>query len=218
MTYMEFTRKLLEQIPAGTLIYTSRIAERMAVRFTLEPKEAAAATSVAVKRILDTNLVPDLRFYQKGIYFRTVVTPFGERGIDRERLIADKYMLPDKGYETGLFLLHRMGLTTQMPKEHVIATNMAKECVRIDKKLGVTIKPPKVEINAENKRYLQTLDALDLLDKSPVDAENPYETIANYIIEHNLAYGTLLFFADRYYNKNTVLQLAHTAGKGGYVL
>lgn len=218
MTYMDFTRDLLEQVPAGTPIYTGWIAERMAVRFTLEPKEAAAATSVAVKRIMDMNLVPNLRFYQKGIYFRTVVTPFGERGIDRERLIADKYLLPDKGYETGLILLHRMGLTTQMPKEHVIATNMARECARTDKKLGVTIKPPKVEINTDNKRYLQTLDALELMDKAPVDAEHPYETIASYIIKHDLAYGTLLFFADRYYNKNTIMQLAHTAGEGRYSL
>lgn len=218
MTYMDFTRDLLEKFPAGTPIYTGRIAERMADRFTLEPKEAAAATSVAIKRIMDTNLVPDLRFYQKGIYFRTVATPFGERGIDRERLIADKYLLPDKGYEAGLVLLHRMGLTTQMPKEHVIATNMAKECARTDKKLGVTIKPPKVEINADNKRYLQTLDALELLDKAPVDAERPYDIVANYIIKNDLTYGTLLFFADRYYNKNTIMQLAHTAGEGGYAL
>ena len=130
MTYMDFTCDLLKQMPIGTPIYTGQIAERIAARFTLEFKDAAAATSVAVKRIMDGKKIPDLRFYQKGIYFRTIVTPFGERGIDRERLVADKYLLPDKGYETGLVLLHRMGLTTQMPKEHVIATNMAKECVR----------------------------------------------------------------------------------------
>lgn len=216
MTYMDFTCDLLKQVPIGTPIYTGQIAERMADRFTLEFKDAAAATSVAVKRIMDGKIIPDLRFYQKGIYFRTIVTPFGERGIDRERLVADKYLLPDKGYETGLVLLHRMGLTTQMPKEHVIATNMAKECVRTDKKLGVVIRPPKTEINAENKAYLQMLDALELLDKAPVDAENPYEIVANHIREKDLRYEKLLFFADRYYNKNTIMQLAHTAGKGGY--
>ena len=30
----------------------------------------------------------------------------------------------------------------------------------MDKKLGVTIRPPKAEITAENKSYLQTLDVL----------------------------------------------------------
>lgn len=218
MTYMDFTCLLLQQIPAGAPIYTKQIAEKIANRFSLRPKEAAAAASVAIKRIMDSKVFPDLRFYQKGIYFRTVVTPFGERGIDREQLVADKYLLPDKGYETGLALLHSMGLTTQMPKEHVIATNMAKECARADKKLGVTIRPPKVEINTDNKPYLQTLDALELLDKAPVDAERPYEIIADHIRKNDLAYGTLLSFADRYYNKNTIMQLAHTAGKGGHVL
>lgn len=215
MTYINFTCELLQQIPPGMPIYIRQIAEEIASRFTLEMKDAAAAASVAVKRIMDGNIIPELRFYQKGIYFRTVVTPFGERGIDRERLIADKYLLPDKGYETGLGLLHRMGLTTQMPNEQVIATNVARDCARTDKKLNIIIRPPKVEVNASNRAYLQTLDALELMEKAPVDAEQPYEIIANFIRENNLLYEKLLFFADRYYNRNTVIQLAHTAGEGG---
>lgn len=218
MTYIDFTCELLQQVPPGMPIYIRQVAEKIANRFALEMKDAAAAASVAVKRIMDGKIIPELRFYQKGIYFRTVVTPFGEREIDRERLIADKYMLPDKGYETGLGLLHRMGLTTQMPKEQVIATNAARECTRTDKKLNIIIRPPKVAVSAGNKAYLQTLDALELMEKAPVDAERPYEIIANYIRENNLLYEKLLFFADRYYNRNTVMQLAHTAGEGGPVI
>ncbi len=218
MTYIDFTCELLQQVPPGMPIYIRQVAEKIANRFALEMKDAAAAASVAVKRIMDGKIIPELRFYQKGIYFRTVVTPFGEREIDRERLIADKYMLPDKGYETGLGLLHSMGLTTQMPKEQVIATNAARECTRTDKKLNIIIRPPKVAVSAGNKAYLQTLDALELMEKAPVDAERPYEIIANYIRENNLLYEKLLFFADRYYNRNTVMQLAHTAGEGGPVI
>ena len=218
MTYMEYTRALLEQMPTGAPIYINRLAIDLAEHFSLDEKQAAAATPVAVKRIMDGDLVHDLRFYQKGIYYRTVMTPFGEKGIDKEKLIADKYLLPDKGYETGLTLLHHLGLATQMPREHLIATNKAKECVRTDKKLGVTIKPPKVKIDADNKAYLQTLDALELLDKAPVDAEQPYQVMAKHIQEYGLHYGKLLFFADRYYNKNTIMQLAHTASEGGYAI
>ena len=218
MTYIDFTCELLQQVPPGMPIYIRQVAEKIANRFALEMKDAAAVASVAVKRIMDGKIIPELRFYQKGIYFRTVVTPFGEREIDRERLIADKYMLPDKGYETGLGLLHRMGLTTQMPKEQVIATNAARECTRTDKKLNIIIRPPKVAVSAGNKAYLQTLDALELMERAPVDAERPYEIIANFIRENNLLYEKLLFFADRYYNRNTVMQLAHTAGEGGTVI
>ena len=214
MTYMDFTCNLLKKAPVGAPIYTGQVAEKMAEHFTLERKEAAAATAVAFKRIMDGKLIPDLRFYQKGIYYRTISTPFGERGIDREQLVADKYLFPNKGYETGLTFLHRIGLTTQMPKERVIATNMAKECARTDKKLEVVIKPPKAEISAENKDYLQILDALEILDKAPIDAEHPYEIIAEHIREKELRYERLLYFAAHYYNKNTVMQLAHTAGEG----
>lgn len=44
-----------------------------------------------------------------------------------------------------------MGLTTQIPNKRVIVTNVAKDCIRTDKKLDIMIKPPKTEVNADNK-------------------------------------------------------------------
>lgn len=61
------------------------------------------------------------------------------------------------------------------------ATNIAKYCTHMDKKLGVTIRPQKAEITTENKSYLQMFDALELLDKAPIDAEHPYSVIASHI-------------------------------------
>lgn len=214
MTYTEYIKSLLTLYQPGTPIYIANIADKLAKEFQLASKEATAATSVAIKRMMDNGTVTDLRFFQKGIYYRTIVTPFGEKGINKAQLIADKYILPDKGYETGLFLLHRMGLTTQMPREYVIATNLAKECARTDKRLGITIRPPKVAVNAENKAYLQILDVLELIEKAPIDAERPYEKIATHIQSSHLQYDRLLFLADNYYNHKTIIQLAHTAGKG----
>jgi len=112
-------------------------------------------------------------------------------------------------------MLHQMGLTTQMPRERLLATNVAKECKRTDKKLGVTIRPPKVTVNAGNMEYLQMLDAMELLDKAPIDAKQPYTILARKIQEQNLRYGTLLALADRHYPQNTVMRLAHTASAGG---
>ena len=203
----------MEQQEPGNPIYTNVISGAVAADYNIDKKKAAAATSVALKRILDKGYLPDLRCYQKGIYFRTVNTPFGEIGISREKLIAIKYLLPDKGYETGLSLLHNLGLTTQMPAEHLLATNVAKECVRYDSKLGVSICPPKVPVNADNKAYLQILDALDLLDKAPVDAHDPYTILADHIRRNGLKYETLLYYADRYYNRKTIIRLAHTASQ-----
>ena len=213
MTYTEYIRSFLERKDHGTPIYTDELAEAVSAEYGINKKKAAAAAAVAVKRIMDKGELPDLRSYQKGIYYRTADTPFGEMGIDREQLIADKYLLHDNGYETGLRLLHHMGLTTQMPTEHLLATNAAKDCIRYDSKLGVSICPPKAPVNAENKAYLQTLDAIDLLDKAPVDVQDPYTILADHIRQNGLQYETLLYYADRYYNRKTIIRLAHTASQ-----
>lgn len=215
MTYMSYILNIIKRQSPGTPIYSDEIAEGLAAQFRISKKKAAAATAVAVKRIMDGCILPDLRCYQKGIYYRTVVTPFGEMEISREKLIADKYLRPDCGYETGLGLLHHLGLTTQMPAEHMLATNAAKNCIRHDKKLGVSICPPKTKITAENRAYLQTLDAIEFMDKAPVDVQNPYTILANHIRKNGLQYEILLSYADLYYNRRTIIQLAHTASQKG---
>lgn len=218
MTYIAFIENEIRKIPVGIPIYTSKLSSELAANYNLNFNDASAATSVAIKRIIDSNLIDELRFYQKGIYYRTSVTPFGEVKIDRQCLIEDKYLQPDKGYETGISFLNRIGLTTQIPRDETIATNMAKDCSRIDKRLGVVIKPPKTTINSDNINYLQILDALELIDNTPVDVDNPFEIIAKYIKEQGLKYEKLLYIADCYYNKKTIIQLAHTAGQGGYLI
>lgn len=214
MTYIEFICDLIKDIPTGTPIYTKNIAQKLAEHYVMPEKDAALATSVAFKRILDGDIVPLLRCYQKGIYYKAEVTPFGETVINQEQLIADKYILPDMGYETGLSLMYQMGLTTQIPNERTIATNAVKNYVRVDKKLGVVVKPPKVKITEKNKDYLQILDVLELIDKAPVDEQQPYTVIAEQIKKRNLQYGELLAFANNYYTRKTILQLANTASAG----
>ena len=214
MTYTEFIFLRLKNYETGQPIYTSDIAAKLADAYGLNQKEAVAATAVVFKRMMDEKKISNLRFHQKGIYYFTVVTPFGEAGIDTERLIADKYLLPDIGYETGYTMLHRMGLTTQLPNQRCIATNKATDCTRTDYKLNVIIRPPKTTINEENKAYLQFLDVLDLMDKAPIDAIHPYKVLTNYIHQMKLKYELLLSLADKYYSKKTILQLAHTASEG----
>ena len=213
MTYTEFIHNYIEQQEQGTPIYISEVANTVAEKYGIDRKKAAAATSVAVKRIIDSDVLADLRCYQKGIYYRTVATPFGELEINKETLIANRYINPERGYVAGLRLLYHLGLTTQIPTEYMIATNVAKECVRYDNRLGVVIRPPKTMINAENRAYLQTLDALDILDKAPVDAESPYALLGNHIRQNGLQYEKLLYYADKYYNQKTIIRLAHTASR-----
>ncbi len=214
MTYNDYIIQAVAAVPAGVPVYTADLAEKLMAAYSLEKDKAKAAVSVAMKRIMDNQLCPNLRFYQKGIYYIAVKTAFGETGINKELLIRRKYLHPDNGYETGYGALYKMGLTTQLPGDRVIATNAATECLREDKKLGVFVKPAKTQVTTANKLYLQLLDAVELLDKAPVDGGDPYAILAAHIQNHQLQYDKLLALADRYYNKNTIIQIAHIAATG----
>ena len=212
--YTDFICEKICVVPEGIPIYTRQLAEKIAVAYQLSKREASVATAVAVKRVMDKGVIPELRCYKKGVYYRTAATPFGEIGINKEQLIADKYLLPDIGYETGLTVLYKIGLISQMPRERILATNVAKGCMRTDRKLDVIIRPPKTIITAKNKDYLQVLDMLELVEKALIDEKHPFEVLADYIQKKELQYIILLALADRYYNYRTLLCLAHTANKG----
>lgn len=214
MTYIEYLCEEIRKIEPGEPIYSKHLSKKVKDAFNLDYKSAAAAIAVAIKRIIENKMIPDLRIYQKGIYYRTIKTVFGEMGINKNKLIADKYLADNKGYETGPVILHRLGLTSQMPKQILVATNVAKECMRVDNKLGVVIRVPKVKITAENKAYLQILDVLDMIDNTPIDEIEPHYVVANHIKKQNLRYDILLALADKYYNQRTILQLARAASVG----
>lgn len=215
MTYTEYISKYIRDRETGEPIYTNQLASLVAKDYRLSSADASAAVSVAMKRLMDRKAIPELRRFQKGIYYKAKATLFGETGISREHLIADKYLANNNGYETGLSLLHLMGLTTQMPAVRSVATNKASDCSRADDKLGVLVCPPKTRIDEKNKKYLQLLDALELIPKTPVDVPEPLKIVAKYIQRERLGYRELLYYADRHYSKQTVLLLAHVVGEGG---
>ncbi len=208
--YVKFVCREINKVKIGDPIYTKNISKKLSDCKGLDLKAASAAVSVAINRIEERKLIPDFCFYKKGIYYRTALTPFGEIEINKECLISDKY-LKENGYETGPSLMHRIGLTTQIPRERTIATNIAAKYGHSDKELDIKICHPKTKVTFLNKKYLQILDALNSMNKVPIDAPYPYLIIAKFINDNHLQYEKLLAYADRWYNKETILQLAHTA-------
>lgn len=213
MTYMKYICAWLREQPIGKPIFLADIGQAVSKDYKIGVKEASAAVSVAVKRILEGNILPELRFYKKGIYYRTEMTAFGEIGIDKAELIADRYLAGNNGYETGLTFLHRLGLASQLPSNEYLATNRVR-AARTEKNLNIVLCPSRTIINESNKDYLQTLDAIELLGKAPVDAENPYSIMAKHIQNLGLSYQKLLALADKFYNKHTICELARTASEG----
>ncbi len=211
MTYTDFIRGQLQKYAPGQPIYASLLAREMEKHFGISEKKAGAAVAVTVSRIMANRDDQKLRTFQKGIYYLTEETPFGVIDIDKDQLIFEKYLFSSHGYESGLGFLNRLGLTTQMPKTRDVVTNHATDGTRWDEKLGVRIHPAKTPVTPENKPYLQILDAMEIMKKAPVDAENPYRIFARFIDENALNYQTLLSLAGSYYSQTTLKILAKTA-------
>lgn len=213
MTYMDFTLRYLKKQNVAEPIYTREVAEAMVKEFGVNEKTASLRAASSINRILSEEKLPSLRRYQKGIYYKTEPTFFGEAVIDKAQLIQNKYLLPDIGYEAGESILHRLGLTTWMPRKRILATNAAKQSIRYDQKLDVWIRPGKTKINQYNMKYLQTLDVLSTLDGSPIDVEDPYKILEKHIERNKLHYDILLAYASTYYSQKTILALAEVAKK-----
>lgn len=213
MTYYNYVVEYIKKCPFSAPIFVADIGNMVMKDYNLPIDKANAAVAVVMKRIMTRKQIPNLRFFQKGIYYRTEETPFGETGINKELLILRKYMDNDQGYETGARLLYKLGLTTQLPNARLIATNAVKECLRRDEKLNVSVCPPKVIITRKNKDYLQFLDVLEMLNRTPIDVEDPYRILASYIEKKKLRYDLLLALANKYYPQRTILQLAQTAAE-----
>ena len=218
MTYCDYVVEYINNTPKSAPIYVADIGNMVRKDYKLPIEKANAAVSVAMKRIMTRKQVSDLRFYQKGIYYRAETTPFGDTGIDKELLIIRKYLDNDQGYETGTRLLYKIGLTTQLPNTRLIATNTAKVCIRHDEKLNVAVCPPRIRITRKNKDYLQLLDVLEMLDRTPIDAEDPYGILAEYIKQKDLEYGLLLALAYKYYPQRTIIHLAQTASESEMII
>ena len=214
-TYKDYIKDRICDYRIGMPIYLADLAIEMVADYRISNAKAHAAVSVAIKRIIDNSEIPNLRLFQKGIYYLTKETAFGETRIDKDAIIRDRYLKDNNGYEYGAYALYKLGLTTQLPNQREIVSNHSYECRRKDKKLDVWVKPPKTEINQNNIEYLMILDAIDIVDKFPVDVEKPYRYFAEYINKKELKYSTLLAFADKYYNLGTIKKLASVAGESG---
>ena len=216
MTYVENIKKQINKYEVAEPIYISVLAKNLAQEYNLPIQKATANVSVILKRIINNNCIPELRFYSKGIYYKTRTNVFGDLRIDKQKIIADKYLNNNNGYETGLSFMHRLSLTTQLPAYKTYASNNADNCLRFNTKYEIYVCPAKTLITSDNIRYLQILDAVEMLPKTPIDADEPYLIISKYIYDNNLDYELLLYIAQCFYSKNVIIDLAFVAGRSKY--
>lgn len=209
--YTQFVQDRIACFNIGDPILVRNLGNEIANAYDMDDKKANAVATVAVKRIMEAGTVPTLRCFGKGIYYLTKQTVFGETGINKEKLIDIKYLSGDNGYETGVTVMHKIGLTSLMPAERTFVSNHAQNRTKKDDMLGIIVKAPKTTVTRDNRKYLQFLDLLNIYDEVPIDAEDPYVILGDFVQTNALDYGKLLNIADLYYNNDTILRLAHVA-------
>ena len=160
-----------------------------------------------------TNKNKNLVRYQKGIYYKTKRTPFGNVGIDYANIVSEIYLMEDEkiiGYETGPSFFNKIGLTTQMSKKTYIVTNNNRRKIKDLAEEIVLIKPIK-EINNDNYRYFQFLDLLNNKFDVQIEAADYLYKLENFINKFDLNYKRLMAFAYEYNNNEIYKKLAQLA-------
>jgi len=210
--YGQFVVNNINSLPYGVPIYTEDIANNLAKQFHLDIGKAKGLVNVNLNRIAQKL---DLERFQKGIYFKAKVTPFGKTKLNPAYITQNAYLLKNEesiGYETGATFMNQIGLTTQMAKYRYIVTNVFnRNGCKIDDKLHVVIRKPYTFVTNENYKYLQILDAVENKEKVPVDANEPNKVILEYIKSCKLDIIKLLAYASKYYGKETLRHLGEIA-------
>ena len=155
--------------------------------------------------------------YQKGIYFKTVTTPFGKAPINYTELVRRTYISDGDevfGYETGPSYMNKIGLTTQMSAQTYIATERTRATI-VQGDKNIQLLAPITDITKSNYRYLQFLDILDNRMKIAIEADNVHEILRAYIDKYRLNFETLLYYANYYKNNRLYGRIAELA-RGGY--
>lgn len=151
--------------------------------------------------------------YQKGIYYKATLTPFGLSKIDKVLLIQRLYLTHDEevfGYESGPSYMNKIGLTTQIPTLTYVATNKVRYSI-LDKEDGIRFIKPVIPIDKDNYRYLQLLDILDNKMNIEIEASDYIEILRKEISKYNLNFETLIHLASYYNSREVYLGLSKLA-------
>ncbi|NJD02246.1 MAG: hypothetical protein FIA99_06535 [Ruminiclostridium sp.] len=203
-TYGEFITNKIADIPYGQSFQTDIIAEAMAEEYAIPVHKAKPITNVTLKRLADRGLIER---FQKGVYYRAKQTVFGKARPSED--ILEAQLLTRRGneiigYETGLSLMNKIGLTTLVPKKREIATNAYRKNIN-DR--YIIARKPVITVNAGNFRYLQLLDVIRDLPEAPVDAENPKALLHAFTEKNGLDTVETLTYAKQHYPQKTLLNL-----------
>ena len=203
--YGKYVKQAVDRVAYGTIVWPRTIAADMAKEFAIPLGQAMTICNLKLKRLADHGTIVRL---QKGTYCRAKQTVFGKLGPSKDELATQMLMRVEgrvTGYETGASALNKLGLITLLPRNREIATNNYR--ARLPEGCHVAARKPVTEVDNENWRYLQLIDAVDNLPRFPIDVEHPERQLRSFAERQKLDPLRLITMAHKYYSKKTTLRL-----------
>lgn len=209
MNYMNYIEEYVKNIDFQTPIFTKNIYEYVK-KYIDNVNQLLLNTYI--KRYMEKN--DFLVRYAKGIYYKTIRTPFGAAPIDLKQLYKMLFIYDGDdviGYETGPSFMTKLGLTTQLSKKIYFTTENNRNTIIKD---YVELIKPVIDVTKSNYKYLQILDVINNKFNVYYEVENPNDIIYKYIKDNDLSFEKLLFYSRYYNNNNLVLKIADIARLG----
>ena len=168
--------KQIKKLKAGTTFKYQQLF--------IELNEYSAATK-AIERLIDKGIIKRV---STGVFYKPKQTLFGELKPNEKELLKP-YLFHNKkriAYITGISLYHRMGLTTQVPRNIKIASRDKRITVSVGNIKGNPVKSY-VDVTDENFTLLEISDALKDFKKIPdLDKDSGIKIISNQLKELNI--------------------------------
>ena len=209
MNCMDFIEEYIKNIDYQTPIFTKNIYEYVK---QYDDEVDQLLLNTYIKRYMEKN--DFFVRYAKGIYYKTILTPFGNAPIDLKKLYQMLFLYDGEdviGYETGPSFMTKLGLTTQMAKKIYFTTENNRNTIVKD---FVELIKPVIDVNKYNYKYLQILDVINNKFNVYFEVDKPEDIIYGYIVDNELSFEKLLYYAKYYNNNNLYLKIANIARLG----
>lgn len=167
MTVFQKVREEVQKQPPGTLLTGGDFGV---------PPEQAGALAQSLSRLYKQGI---LRRVMKGLYYKPRMGLLGEVGPSYEKVLMKLLEIyrQNVSYITGINVYNRMGLTTQVPKEFVIASDRPRAVLDIG---GITVRFVRsyVTESVEDVSIVQILDAVcDIKNIPDANPNNSAKTL-----------------------------------------
>ena len=181
MNHTKIVREYIETIDADTPILLSDVK-----------KLVGENAKMILTRLVKENVIARFGY---GIYYKPTQTIWGDSVIGNDMVIQTRYIEDGdgniKGYVTGLRLLNRLGLTTQVPRMTEIVSNECKGKNKITTEYGAIVQRPKLRVDNENYLYQQLFDIVENKNNIQVETEQMKAILQSFYRDNKLDFATL---------------------------